>query len=217
MTRLAVSVALPLALAVGAASADALAAPPPAARDGADVAALLGRFACEPSVRALQRAAAEQALVEPERPRAALRRLRASALLPTLRVRATRGQLGLTVARGADGLDAVSPTLSDSWRIEVEGTFALDRLLFDRAEVGLAREHQRLAARREALLTEVAQLYFARRRLQVAALLQPEAAPVDAAERALAIDELTAVLDGLTDGALTRGACREERSPARDP
>jgi len=201
---------LALALALGA-PAVAHAAPSPSTADAADVRALLGRFACEPSVRTLQRAAAAHALVEPERPRATLRRLRASALLPTLRVRATRGQLGLTVARGADGLDAVSPTLSDSWRVEVDGTFALDRLLFDRAEVGLAREHQRLAARREALLTEVAQLYFARRRLQVATLLEPDAPPIDAAERALAIDELTAVLDGLTGDALSRGACTDAR------
>jgi hypothetical protein len=180
------------------------------ATERADVRALLGRFACEPSVRSLQRAAAAVALVETERAQAALRRLRGSALLPTVRVRATRGQLGLTVSRGVDGLDAVSPTISDSWRIEVEGTFALDRLLFDRSEVGLAREHQRLAARREALATEIAQLYYARRRLQVATLLQPDANPVDAAERALAIDELTAVLDGLTGDALTRGACRTD-------
>src|SRR6185312_11115178 len=49
-----------------------------------------------------------------------------------------------------------------------------------------------------------AQLYSARRRLQVEALQQPDAPA--AIDRALQIDELTAVLDGLTDNALTKGS-----------
>jgi hypothetical protein len=48
----------------------------------------------------------------------------------------------------------------------------------------------------------VAQLYFQRRRLQLEALAHPD--DPEAAERKLAVDELTAILDGLTDGALSR-------------
>ena len=77
------------------------------------------------------------------------------------------------------------------------------RLVFDRNELRVSREAQRLAGHREELLTRVAQLYYARRRMQVDAVLQPEAPA--AVDRALEIEELTAVLDGLTDNALSGG------------
>jgi hypothetical protein len=77
-------------------------------------------------------------------------------------------------------------------------------LVFDPSELRLSRESQRLAMRREELMAEVARLYFARRRMQVDELLDPGAAREVALDRALAIDELTAVLDGLTGGRLSR-------------
>ncbi|HWE30947.1 MAG TPA: hypothetical protein VHB97_23230, partial [Polyangia bacterium] len=104
--------------------------------------------------------------------------------------------------------DTVSTTtplysMTNDWTFEVEASWSLDRLVFDRNELRASREAQRLAGHREELLTRVAQLYYARRRLQVDAVLQPDAPA--AVDRALEIEELTAVLDGLTDNALTRG------------
>ena len=61
-------------------------------------------------------------------------------------------------------------------------------------------------ARREELMVRIAQLYFERRRLQVDAVLTPDSP--GATDRAIEIEELTAVLDGLTDGALTKGERR---------
>ena len=161
---------------------------------------VLDRFANEPSVRELQRAAARLAEVCPERVRSWLRRSGKAALLPTMRVRVGRGLIELTHDPAAS---ATLYSTTDDWSVGVEATWALDRLVFDRNEVFADREAQRLAAHREELLTRVAQLYFARRRLQVQAVLQPDAPA--ALDRALEIDELTAVLDGLTDNALTRG------------
>ncbi len=163
---------------------------------------VLARFAGEPSVRELQRAAARLAEVRPELVRSWLRRAGKAALLPTVRVSVGRGLGELT-------RDSTTPvyTVSDNWHFEIEASWSLDRLVFDRNEVLAGREAQRLASHREELLTRVAQLYYARRRLQVDAVLQP-GAPA-AVDRALEIDELTAVLDGLTDNALTKG----KRSP----
>ena len=110
-----------------------------------------------------------------------------------------RGLVELT----RDTVTAPLYSMTTDWTVDVEASWSLDRLIFDRNELRASREAQRLAGHREELLTRVAQLYYARRRLQVDAVLQPDAPA--AVDRALEIEELTAVLDGLTDNALTRG------------
>jgi hypothetical protein len=182
-----------------------LAAPARAQTTAGEVRAVMRRFEGEPRVAALQRAAARLAEVEPERVRSWLKRARVAAALPSLRVRVGRGLGDVVTIRGLDGIDRVTTADSTTWRFEVEATWALDRLVFDPAEVRLSRESQRVSARREQLLSQVAQLYYARRRLQVDVELDPGAGRDVALDRALAIDELTAVLDGLTGGALTQG------------
>jgi hypothetical protein len=164
---------------------------------------LLHRFDAEPTVGALQRAAARLASVEPERVRSWQRRVRAAAALPTLKARLGRGATGVLVTRGVEGVDNFSSVENDAWHFDVEATWSLDRLVFDVNEVRISREGQRVAARREELLTQVAQLYYERRRLQIDQLLDPDARADLALDRALAIDELTAILDGLTGGALS--------------
>jgi hypothetical protein len=160
---------------------------------------LLDRFAGEPSVRTLQRAAARLAEVHPERVQSWLNRVRKAALMPALRVRAGRGN----EVWATDSSGRIEMTAADTWRFDLEASWSLDRLVFDRNELRTSHEAQRLASRREELLVRVTQLYYERRRLQVDALQTPEAP--NAIDRAIEIDELTAVLDGLTDGALTRG------------
>lgn len=160
---------------------------------------LLDRFADEPSVRELQRAAARSAEVHPERVRSWMRRASHAAILPTVRARVGRGLGQLS----RDSSDRLVYTTSDTWSFELQASWTLDRLVFDRNELRVSREAQRVAAHREELLTRIAQLYFARRRLQVDALQSPDAAGTT--DRAIEIDELTAVLDGLTDGALSKG------------
>jgi hypothetical protein len=153
----------------------------------------------EPTVRELQQIAAHRAEVDPERARSWLSRVRRAPLLPALRVRVGRGLAGVQLTHGLDGIDRYALTASDSWRFEIEAGWQLDRLVFDRLEIGLSRESQRLALRREQIELEVAHLYFARKRL----LLEAARAGDASAELALEIEELTALLDGLTGGALT--------------
>ena len=164
---------------------------------------LLDRFGDEPTVRDLQREAARLAELSPERVRSWLRRAGNAAWMPTVRARVGRG-LGQLVR---DSSDRLLLTNTDTWSFDVQATWSLDRLVFDRNEVWASGEARRVAARREELLTRVAQLYYARRRLQVDAVLSAATSPAAATsiDRALEIDELTAVLDGLTDGALSRG------------
>ena len=162
---------------------------------------VLDRFSNEPTVRDLQRAAAHVAEVHPELVRSWMRRAGKAAIMPSMRVRVGRGLIELARDTATTTMPLYSNT--NDWTFEVEATWALDRLVFDRNELRASREAQRLAGHREELLTRVAQLYYARRRMQVDAVLQPDAPA--AVDRALEIEELTAVLDGLTDNALTKG------------
>ena len=163
-----------------------------------DVDRVLAQFAGEPSVGELQRAAVEEAEVQPERVAALLSRVRKAALAPSLH---------FTVGRGTHVLGASATTIAvtsaDSWYASASVGWSLDKLVLHPEELRLTRESQRLAARREHLGTEVAHLYFQRRRMQVELALRPPADPVSRAEERLRIDELGAILDGLTGGALT--------------
>jgi hypothetical protein len=163
--------------------------------------ALAADFDGEPTVRELQRAAERHAEVHPERVRAWMRRIRLAGLAPSLTVRVGRGGTALEATSALDGSARLTVDNGENWRFETAATWSLDRLVFDKEELRLARESQRLAARREKLLTEVAHLYFDRRRLQIAAAAAP---PEERAEANLQIDELTAILDGLSGGALSR-------------
>jgi hypothetical protein len=156
----------------------------------------------EPSVRTLQAAAARRAEAQPEQVRSWLARVRKAALLPALHVRVGRGLGAVVVSRDSDGIDRYTSTANDAWRFEVELGWSLDRLLFDGNELRLSREAQRVAARREEIEGRVARIYFARRRLQLAAATDGRADP----ERALEIDELGAELDALTGGLISDGA-----------
>ena len=123
---------------------------------------------------------AQLADVHPERVRSWMRRAGTAAVLPMVRARVGRGLGELS----RDGSGAPVYTMTNDWNFELEATWSLDRLVFDRNELRAGREALRVASHREELLTRVTQLYFARRRLQVDAVLQPDApAPSTAPSR----------------------------------
>lgn len=155
----------------------------------------------EPSVRELQQAAARYGEVHPDRVRSWMKRVRLAALAPSLTVRAGRGTSELRVDSAIDGTQRFTLNAGDAWRLEASATWQLDRLVFDKEEMHLARESQRIGARREILLTEVAQIYFERKRVQLA--LDGMDGP-ERAEAELRVAELGAILDGLTGGAFSR-------------
>lgn len=165
---------------------------------------VLAPFAAEPSVRELQRAASRYAEVQPEVVRSWQHRIRVAAVAPTLKLSVGRGGTDLSSSVALDGSERLTLRNGDAWRFDGSASWTLDRLVFDHEELRLSREAQRLSARREQLLTEVAQLYYERRRMQVALALDPPASLRAVAETKLDIEELTAVLDGLTDGAMSR-------------
>lgn len=164
------------------------------------------RFAHEPSVAELQAEAMRHAGLVSGKAASWQRRARAAALIPDLSVRASLSGSGSLPANGSDPetAGAAGSDARRSWYLSASANWSLERLVSPREEISLARDSQSLATRREALLSEVARVYFQRRRLQVELQLRP---PADAAARLLAglrIDELGAILDALTGGAFSR-------------
>jgi hypothetical protein len=151
-----------------------------------------------PSVAELQRRAVRAAGVAPERLAAMRRRLRLSALAPTLHLRGGLGATDLVLLSPYDGTAHIDR--GDTWRVDATLSWSFERLAWQPAELALEREAQRQAERRELVATEVAQIYFERRGLQ-RALATGALADEERAEAAVRVEELSAILDALTGGA----------------
>jgi hypothetical protein len=106
-----------------------------------------------------------------------------------------------TASQWNRGLDA-----GYTWGIQLK--WALDRLIFDPNELKVSREAQRLAELREEVVDRVTRVYFERRRLQILRLIQPPRSVRTAVLRDLALQRMTATVDGLTGGWFSRALKR---------
>jgi hypothetical protein len=146
----------------------------------------------DPPARVVVDAAIRHAGLAGDPGRALRRRARWAGLVPWVSVRAAR-DLGWTdttsvTASGSAGIDVDHGEV-----LEVRATWRLDRLVFDGSETrALGLDASRARARRE-LAREVIHLYYRRQRLAA----DPAADPLE-------LDEVTALLDELTGGWLTR-------------
>ena len=142
-------------------------------------------------------------------------RAKTSALLPELRLRATRA---------IDETESLTPTEYDPARrtasgsattwLEARATFRLDRLVFADDEIAVERQRMARAAARERLVDRVLDLLDAWQRARAAAV-DPEAEPAAQARAALAIASSEASLDVLTDGWFSK-AIAPAKEVARD-
>jgi hypothetical protein len=162
--------------------------------------AILARFAHEPSVRAVQEAAARWVGADPARLESWRSRVRKAPWLPQLRTRVVRG-FEDDLLTNASGQTRV---VDDDLTVEVRLHWDLDRLVFDRAELQVSRESALLAELRQDVVAEATRLYFKRRRLQVERILDPPPEGRARLEFQLRLEELTASLDGLTGGFFSR-------------
>ena len=157
--------------------------------------AALQRYAREPSIERV----IEAVLAGAPEPRAdaLASRARTAGWVPTLALRARRGQ-------GVDLSDAFADqaqlSTDDDLTLEAALTFELDRLVFRSEEVALSRQAQSEADARSARVRNAIALYFERRRLQLERDLSASADP----RRAVRIVEIEALLNVFTNGAFGR-------------
>jgi competence ComEA-like helix-hairpin-helix protein len=162
---------------------------------------VLQRYAAEPSVREVQQQAIEYMRVHPEVVDSWRVRARTNALAPRL---TTTGQGTLnddrrTVEKPGDPT-IVSIDNDRSGRLTIGAIWDLDRLIFEPAEMAVARESVRIANLRDRVLDEVTRRYFERRRLQVDLELAPPKDLADRVKKELRLQELTADIDAATGG-----------------
>lgn len=150
--------------------------------------------------------------IDPERIERLVRRARLSGLSPALRLGAERGlkqDLSSSSTREAERLAAA---IADDISLDATLTFDLARLVFAPEEVRLLSVQRWLAGDRRKLVEHALSLYFKRRRLL---LEERTAAPEELSGIRLAIEELEALLDAMTDGAYGEALARERANARR--
>ena len=190
----------PVANDTAAAAAPRPANPSPLARasrqvSAADVQRALARYAHEPKIDAVVRVALRHiSHVDTE---ALASRARTAGWVPSLRVGARRGQ-GVDLSSSVD--DAVRLSTDDDLTLSASLTFDLDRVVFRREEVALARTAATERNARDERIEKVVHLYFLRRRLQ----LERDLGVGDRLGHAVEIARIEAMLDAFTEGAFGR-------------
>jgi hypothetical protein len=187
-----------------------LAAPPappqadPAARADLDALRALARASAdEPPIEAVQAAAARRAAGRD--PGSLPGRGRAAALLPRITAEYRQDQrsyrtVGLTGSSEVDYL-----RLSPGSVLLVRATWELSDLVAPRGELAALSAAADRARRRDEAVRRATSLYFERRRLRVALLLEPPSTPRARADAELEVHRLTAELEALTGGLLAEG------------
>ncbi len=180
-------------------------------RSAVDTQAILQRFASEPSVRAVQVAAARYAEVHPELIASWRTRARLAALGPRLRAEYRyAGALDTRLHTGGGTPDYQQEVIEAQNEPLVGAEWDLDRLVFNPDELRVADETTQLVRLRQTMLETVTRLYFARRRQQVELALAPSRDGAHRLRAELEIEELTADLDALTGGFFSKALAEHQ-------
>ncbi len=161
---------------------------------------VLDRFEHEPDVREVQAMAVEYADASPEVVDRWLRASKQAYLLPKLDLQ-YRKELDATddyVYDSADRSELTDTTLDDNDSYEVKLEWRLDKLVMSSERIRVIDQAQDLVKLRDRVLEEVTRVYFDRRELQVAMLLDPADTLAGRVAAELELEALTARLDALT-------------------
>ncbi len=155
-----------------------------------------------PTIAEVQKATERSALVRLEDLEGWRGRARASAWLPELGISYQRnvGEIDTLGIQSNLGID--SHNVEDVARYGVRATWQLSQLVFSREEVAAAKAALEVQRDRQQLVAHVTELYFDWLRARARASKDPE--PSDSEASTLKLAEITAQIDALTDGFLSR-------------
>jgi len=166
---------------------------------------VLAKLDAEPPLETLLHAALLQADADVEGARSWHRRVRLSPILPTVKL-----SVGYDLEHD-ENLDRTQ-TEPDQWGadtdqdLELEATLQWDfsKLVYHPEELKVQTALARRADRREALLTLLIGYWFERRQIQILLAVRPPKELETGIQQTLRLKELTACIDALTGGRLTR-------------
>ena len=167
----------------------------PSARD------LLSNFVTEPSIAQVRDAAIRYADVHPDKIARWHRQAALQALLPNVKVGLDRNRSFDThVDEGTFPNFQFIRSQDHDTGADVSITWDLGELIWNDDQTSIDVRSKLMVQLRDDILDEVTRTYFERRRLQIALLTQPLADQKQAIDKELRLQELTAMIDGLTGG-----------------
>ena len=168
---------------------------PPSARE------FLAEFAHEPTITQVREAAIRYAEVHPDKIRQWRRQAALKALLPTVDIGMDHNQARhASVDEGTFPRFQIIETDTHDARLDVSVKWELGDLIWNDDQTTIDVRSKLMVQLRNDLVDEVTRTYFERRRLQVMLLTGPPQDQQEVVDKELRLQELTALLDGLTGG-----------------
>jgi hypothetical protein len=160
---------------------------------------LLANFVHEPTIAQVREAAIRYAEVHPDKIRRWRRQAALKGLLPTVDIGMDRDtSRDIHVDEGSFPNFQILETEDRDAGLDLSVQWDLGQLLWNDDQTSIDVRSKLMVQLRDEILDEVTRTYFERRRLQVALLLNPPGDQQVLVEKELRIQELTALLDGLT-------------------
>jgi photosystem II stability/assembly factor-like uncharacterized protein len=163
--------------------------------------ALLANFAHEPTMAQVREAAIRYAEVAPEKIARWRRQAALRALFPTVDVGIDRDHSRTAhYDEGTFPKFQIVETNDRDSSLDLSITWELGDLLWNDDQTSIDVRSKLMVQLRNDIVDEVTRMYFERRRVQVALLTAPPEDPQEILEQELRLQELTALIDGLTGG-----------------
>lgn len=168
-----------------------------------DPSALLQNFSHEPSIGQIREAAIRYAEVEPGKIRRWRRQAALQALLPTFNLGFDRSLDTYVTSMGSTtnpAFDRILTTDDPSSGLDFSLNWHLGELIWNPDQTSIDSRSKLLVELRDDIINDATRIFFERRRLQIALLTRTPDSDDARIEQELRLQELTALLDGLTGG-----------------
>lgn len=154
-------------------------------------------FKNEPTIQELQKVAINYAEVAPQKIRNWRRQAQIKAIMPEVSVDYDKT---VTTALGAT-YDRVSTGPMD-WGVNLK--WNIGELIWNNDQTSIDSRSKLMVELRDDIINELTRLFFERRRLQMEIVVSPSLSENEKMEKELRLQELTALIDGLTGGYLSQ-------------
>ena len=178
---------------------------PPSAQE------LLANFSYEPTIAQVREAAIWYAEVHPDKIRRWRRQASLKALLPTVNFGMDRDtSRDIHVDEGSFPNFQILETADRDRGLDLSITWDLGELMWNDDQTSIDVRSKLMVQLRDGIVDEVTRTYFERRRLQIKLLTEPPTDQQTILEKELRLQELTALIDGLTGGYFSQQAAGHE-------